>query len=340
MPANSLPAWLAAAFETHGGWLSLHDYMDLCLYHPKHGYYTNGLNFLPRTSNLKPQTSDFITAPTLTPLFASCIARWLVAAWRRLGSPPSFTLAEAGPGDGSLMAQLLTLLRSSDPPLSAAVHPLLVEVSPRLRTLQQHHLAGFDVAWATHLPPAADPQKPLILLANELLDAFPVHQYEYRNNKWLERGFNAKLEAESRPANPALPSAPEGALRETSPTQTAWLQTLRRTAAAALIIDYGYNSLPPQGGDTLQALHRHQPVPITHQPGQSDLTAHVNFAHVIATLGPGAGLTDLAPFLLQNGLLAAAEPTISQPATAAALHRLLHPSRMGALFKVVEYFPH
>jgi NADH dehydrogenase [ubiquinone] 1 alpha subcomplex assembly factor 7 len=121
---------------------------------------------------------------------------------------------------------------------------------------------------------------------------------------------------------------------ESAPEMLAWVSRMKDAVSAALLIDYGY----VEGrGDSVQAMFEHKPVSLTHAPGQSDLTAHVNFAQVASTLGAGVKVSDLAEFLLNNKILEAAEPTINDENTAAALHRLLHPTRMGALFKALEY---
>ncbi|MFZ2587903.1 MAG: SAM-dependent methyltransferase [Alphaproteobacteria bacterium] len=306
--------------------LTVETFMATCLYHPTHGYYTQGLNF---TSTSHPKGLDFTTAPLLTPIFGACLATWVERQWASLGNPTSFHLLEAGPGNGALMNDILTTL---SPACRAACTPHLVETSPTLTTLQQKTLINRPTTqWHTTLP-CLLPPAPCLLIANELLDAFPIRQFADTTERTLTLTTN----------NQFAWSHPDSAItHEDSPSQNAWLNTLKTlpNLKAALLIDYGYTT-PPTPADTLQALHRHTKVsPLTHL-SEADLTAHVNFTHVLQTLGPAAcTLTDLSPFLMAHNLLTHAESTITTPTTSSALHRLLHPAEMGSLFKVLEFKP-
>jgi hypothetical protein len=103
------------------------------------------------------------------------------------------------------------------------------------------------------------------------------------------------------------------------------LAALKTYAEVALIIDYGAAQLPPHGADTLQALQHHKPVPLWHEPGETDITAHIRFAEVAAQLGAAAcTLTPLADFLLAHGIANLALPLLPHPPTESALQRLLH----------------
>jgi SAM-dependent MidA family methyltransferase len=318
--ASSVPGWLATEIASRGGFISIHDYMSVCLYHPVHGYYSRGENFSEKYGK------DFVTAPMLSPIFAMAIVHWIERVWKELGSPSPFILAEAGPGDGSLMAHILNNL-SDD--VTAACEVLMLETSPALTELQQKKLLGKNARWATKILPQ---KHPVILIANELLDAFPVQQFELQKGEWVERGLDGELNPATRPV-PNL-FALKNVFEEKSLRMEEWLMQMRDVVSAALLIDYGYLE---GSGDSMQAMHEHQPVALTHKPGESDITAHVNFAQVMRTLEGSTQVTDLADFLLQNKILDAAKATINDETTAAALHRLLHPTRMGALFKVLEY---
>lgn len=328
---ESLPAHLAFP-------LTVEAYMAACLYHPQLGYYTRGLNFTDPTA---PKGRDFTTAPLLTPLFGATLANWVATQWNLLCSnTPTrqhpFILAEAGPGGGQLMHSLLAQLHTAHPACYAACQPWLVETSPALTTLQQSTLAEFpQCQWSTTLP-FQHANTPTFLLANELLDAFPIRQFAGTTERTVLRHPDGAL---------AFSHPDDAVTREDSPALTHWLTTLKGHAnlATALLIDYGYTHIltsttPPLQHSTLQAMHRHHKVSPLHLPGESDLTAHVNFAHVAATLGNDhCTLTDLAPFLLRHGLLNLAESSISSAETASSLHRLMHPASMGTLFKVLEY---
>ena len=314
-----LETLLKQQIRVHGP-LPLADFMAQCLYHPQFGYYTTGRNF----STQPP--ADFITAPELTPLFGYTIANWIEKAWQTLGQPTTFILAECGPGRGTLTHDVLTHLQTTHPQTYAAAQPLLIETSPALTQRQQQTLQQFpQCTWETDLPQS---ETPLILLANEFLDAFPVQH----------KIGNAQQTVSLNGQNELALTHPGNVTEETSPAQTAWLQGLASYPGplAALLADYG---AAPESEitqtDTLQALHQHQKVDIFHQPGQTDLTAHVNFTHVHKVLGAqNCTLHNLADFLLAHGLVALG---LQHPTQQSSLQRLLHPAQMGTLFKVSCY---
>lgn len=322
--------------------------MEACLYHPEFGYYTRGLNFLTQP----PQ--DFLTAPEHTPLFGYTLANWVAKTWQKAGAPTPFTLIEVGPGRGTLMHDVLTHLHTAHPACSAAAQPVLVETSPTLIKIQQQTLAAFpQTQWAESLPVTLSSYNPIILLANELLDAFPANHFKQQEDGTWHQTVIALNETDQL----TLATAPVATPADPAPALTAFLQTLKsQNLLAALLIDYGYHtSLESRvtNHDSLQALHRHQKVSPLHLPGESDLTTHVNFNHAMETLGPAhCTLQDLAPFLLGNGIidLGLSPPplkaksskltaNLQHPSQQSQLHRLLHPAQMGTLFKVLCYMP-
>lgn len=295
--------------------------MEMCLYHPEHGYYTRGVNFADKES---PHGRDFTTAPELTPLFGHCVAVWVMQAWERLGKPVPFNLVEVGGGRGTLMRDVVGVLERMAPACLRAAKVVMVEISPALVAVQQAMLEGRGGRWVANVSEIGD--GPTVLLANEVLDAFPIQQWcgdDERMVVAVEGGI-------------AFSHPDEAVTREESPTQDAWLRVLRGMKdLSALLVDYGSEDL---AAETLQALHRHKRVNPLEKPGEVDLTAHVHFGKVMDVLGrEQCVLSDLAPFLLGHGLLETATPGIGEPEVASALRRLVHPAEMGALFKVVEY---
>lgn len=340
-PAASTPleAELVGRIRGHGP-LPFSGYMARCLYDPFFGYYTRGLNFPDDTPG-----RDFLTAPTLTPLFGATLANWVAARWQRLGQPAAFTLAEVGPGNGALMHSLWHALPQA---VRAAAQLHLVESSPVLTQRQRATLCDIPAQFSDTIASLSITQ-PTLCIANELLDAFPTDLFMRREGQWHQRvvmlDAHGALTLGWRPARqaPPLPAGwhpAEDALLEVSDSQSKWLRQLAahlaRSGGAALLLDYGHTTLPPEGGETLQALHRHTPVPLLHRPGETDLTAHVNMETCNQVFDNKGNVSDLSPFLLTHGLLTLAEPTITNPATQSALHRLLHPEKMGSLFKVLE----
>jgi NADH dehydrogenase [ubiquinone] 1 alpha subcomplex assembly factor 7 len=295
---------------------------------------------------------DFITAPEISQMFGELIGLWCAEFWQRIGAPKPVLLVELGPGRGTLMADALRATRIVPSFLEAAqLH--LVERSPSLRRMQAEKLHDFTPQW--HDGVATLPAGPLLLIANEFLDALPIRQFERRNKAWHERRIALAEDGESltfaldpQPSLLAahLPACNEGAIAELCPPAAALGAgigaRLARDGGAALFIDYGYTA--PACGDTLQALRRHQPQSVLDKPGEADLTAHVDFAH-FAEAARAGGATVYGPitqrvFLQRLGVAARAATLMKNaPAQAEAIHaaleRLIGASAMGSLFKVL-----
>lgn len=328
------------------GPLPVSRYMALCLGHPRHGYYI--------TRDPLGAGGDFTTAPEISQMFGELLGLWAVAMWQQMGAPAPFVLAELGPGRGTLMADALRAARVV-PAFGQAARVHLVETSPVLREAQRRTLADIDIKWhgrIEELPPG-----PAIVLANEFFDALPIDQYVRGADGWHERrvGLNADgrlafgLEPRPSPFAAAFAPpgpAPEGAVLEHMESGPA-LALARRIAAeggAALVVDYGHGG---GFGDTLQALAHHAFADPLAEPGEADLTAHVDFAG-LARIAVGQGAAAFGPlpqgeFLLRLGLAQRAERLMAQAgpegeeAIASAALRLAGTGdgQMGALFKVL-----
>jgi NADH dehydrogenase [ubiquinone] 1 alpha subcomplex assembly factor 7 len=327
------------------GPMSIADYMAECLTHPTLGYYTS--------RDPLGAAGDFTTAPEISQMFGEVIGLALAQAWLDQGAPGAFTLAELGPGRGTLMADILRATRAV-PGFHAALRLHLVEASPPLRDKQRAALAGFNPAH--HDSVATLPDAPLFVVANEFFDALPIRQFVRAGAAWRERLVGAdRGDLAFGLGGPAQPEAlagrnevAEGKMVETCPSAAAIMAEIEARIAthggAALIVDYGdWRSL----GDTLQAVRAHRPEdPLAH-PGQADLTAHVDFeALVLAAPRLKAGpLTPQGVFLERLGIterariLAAGLTGAALETHVAAHRRLTHPSEMGTLFKVLALVP-
>ena len=166
---------LAARIRAHGP-MSLADYMAECLLHPVHGYYT--------TQNPFGTAGDFITAPEISQMFGELLGLCLAQAWVDQGAPDPFTLAELGPGRGTLMADILRATKCV-PGFHAAMRVVLVEASPRLRAVQAQALQAFAPVWVGSLQDL--PPHPLFVIANEFFDALPIRQFQRAGLGWRER---------------------------------------------------------------------------------------------------------------------------------------------------------
>ena len=346
--SRALCARIAAEIEAGGGWMSFARYMELALYEPGLGYYAGG-------SHKFGTDGDFVTAPELTPLFGQALARQ--AAQVMAASAPQ--LLEAGAGSGRLAADLLCSLDALG---MAPERYLILELSGELRARQRDMIEreapalAHRVAWLDAMPDSFSG----CIVANELLDAMPVHVLAWRAEGLMERGVGLDADGQfvwaERPAAGHLRRAaaelPVAApyIGEVALAARAWTAEWgRRLAQGALIlIDYGlprheyYH--PQRNGGTLRCHYRHR----SHDnpfwwPGLSDITTHVEFTS-IAEAAHGAGLdvlgyTAQASFLMNCGigeLLAARQADGGDAAKAlGAVQVLLAPGEMGELFKVI-----
>jgi SAM-dependent MidA family methyltransferase len=325
--------------------------MELCLTHPEHGYYC--------TRAPIGADGDFITAPEISQMFGELIGIWAAAAWRAMGAPENVRLVELGPGRGTMMLDALRAAKVV-PAFRAAIVVHMVEISPALEELQRGALIATDVPVFWHRTLDDVPDGPLIIVANEFIDALPVHQAVMCADGWHERVIKLGEDGElhfgiDRDPIPLFDDLLPGEIRnarigeifEWRADQTALEigQRVVRSGGAALIIDYGHGGSAI--GDTLQAVSRHGFVDPLANPGMADLTAHVDFqALALAAAGMGArvhGPVTQARFLRRLGIgqrasvLKAAAPADYAGTIDAAVGRLTSEDRlgMGQLIKVL-----
>jgi NADH dehydrogenase [ubiquinone] 1 alpha subcomplex assembly factor 7 len=345
---NELTRLLARRIRATGP-LSIAEYMTEALHHPTLGYYA-------RRDPIG-RTGDFITAPEVSQIFGELLGLWCADAWERMGRPDPVILAELGPGHGTLMADALRALRVA-PHFRRALRLHLVEASAMLRRLQAQKLGAAEPVW--HDDVARLPKGPLILIANEFLDALPIRQFVRGTAGWHERRVALAADGErlafavgAAPSFPVaiapaeLQSAPTGSIWEICPaaqTIAATLGTrLKEQGGVALFVDYGY--FPSACADTLQALKQHRRHDALADPGEADLTAHVDFAaFAAAAVHAGAhayGPVTQAAFLIALGARERAARLLREatPGQAAAIEsavrRLLDENEMGTLFKAL-----
>ena len=318
------------------GPIDIAEFMGLALGHPAHGYYMKGDPFGAR--------GDFTTAPEISQMFGEMVAAWIMDVWQQMGSPV-FTLLECGPGRGTLMADIMRATKNvpgfHD---SAKVH--LLEISPALRAMQAAALENYAPEWHVNLETL--PDRPMIVIANEFLDALPVRQLIHTADGWKERvvgiaNGNFAFDTKELPFNLPVDAA-EGAIFEISPVRSQFVTDLvKKLNGAVLIIDYGHSESGI--GDTLQALKSHKYISPLEEIGNADLTTHVDF-HAVKLAAEAAGAEVSGPveqgaFLKDLGIAQRAE-ILTLRATPAqkfdiekALQRLTDSSQMGSLFKVM-----
>ncbi|CAJ0850931.1 hypothetical protein AMST5_00342 [freshwater sediment metagenome] len=337
-----------ATMIAHEGPITLERYMSLCLGHPRYGYYM--------TRDPFGAEGDFTTAPEISQMFGELLGVWVSEAWRMAGSPAPARLIELGPGRGTLMSDVLRVARIS-PGFFDAISVHLVETSPVLRRVQEQTLARSTkmVSWSGDANDT--PAGPAFILANEFFDALPVRHYVRTLSGWRERlvGLNASgglvfgLADEIEPALTA--QAREGSIIEVSPASQRVMSDIAgrlvREGGVMLVVDYGYPET--SFGDSLQAVSRHAYVDPLAEPGEADLTAHVDFA-ALARAARAQGARVIGPvtqsqFLLQLGIERRAQ-ALMKKATAEQAQAIVDafdrltgvndPRRhMGSLFKVM-----
>jgi NADH dehydrogenase [ubiquinone] 1 alpha subcomplex assembly factor 7 len=310
------------------GPLTIAQYMAFCLHDPAHGYYS--------TRPALGAEGDFITAPETSQMFGELVGLWCAQTYVELGSPPRCNLIELGPGSGVLMADAW-------------------RASKALRAAQQEALTkvGAQAQWIAKLREA--PPAPSIILANEYLDCLPIRQFIRTEADWRERlvgahdgdlAYGFAPEAAIGLVPDTFENAPVGAIAETRdalPTLVLSLaERLKAAPGRALLIDYG--TALTTGGDTFQAVRAHRSANPLAEPGEADLTAHVDFA-VLAEMARLVGL-DVAGPAPQGGFLRVLGIETRAKALKAAqgakadiverqLQRLIAPDQMGALFQAI-----
>jgi len=269
---------------------------------------------------------DFVTAPEISQMFGEMLGAVLAGAWDRAGRPDA-VYAELGPGRGTLAADALKVMRRTG--FGGQAH--LVETSATLREAQAARVPG-EIFFHDRIEQL--PKRPLLLVANEFLDALPIRQ-------WVG-------EKERRVTHDGTRFAftPGGPIRETSPARDAAVSAIASHlvahGGAALVVDYGFSN--GESGDSLQAVRDHCFADPLEAPGEQDLSAHVDFL-ALAEVARSAGaqvsrVASQGSWLETVGIaaratrLAALNPARTE-AIAAARRRLCDDQEMGRLFKVV-----
>ncbi|HHK5573524.1 TPA: class I SAM-dependent methyltransferase [Neisseria cinerea] len=347
----NLQTLLAEEIRKHGNWIPFSRFMELVLYAPQYGYYTGG-------SHKIGNDGDFITSPTLTPLFARTLARQL----QELLPQTAGNIYEFGAGTGQLAADLLNNLSDG------INRYYIIEISPELAARQKDLIqtlapqAAQKIVHLSALPETFDG----IIIGNEVLDAMPVEIIRKDEGGSFEHvGVcldNDRFTYSARPlhdlqlsalASLYFPKISSPYTSELHPQQYAFIRTLasRLEHGCMIFIDYGFDAAqyyhPQRNQGTLIGHYRHH---VIHNPfdfiGLADLTAHVNFTD-IAQAGTDAGLDLIgylpqSHFLLNLGiteLLAQTGQTDSAAyiREAAAVQKLIDQHEMGELFKVIAF---
>lgn len=291
---------------------------------------------------------DFITAPEISQMFGELIGLWLADMWIKAGREELVHYVELGPGRGTLAKDAIRAAQKYG--FEPRVH--FVETSQALKDVQLKAMPG--AIWHDDLS-TIPLEGPVMIVANEFLDALPVRQLVRAQQGWRERmvgleGDAFAFVAGGQAMDAAVPvewrDAPEGTILETCPSAAAVMYEaagrLSEQGGAALFIDYGHDEM--QVGSTLQAVRQHRKVDPFSAPGAADLTAHVDFATMariaqsrdarhIGTVTQGDWLRGLG-IETRAANLAARAPQYEQEIDRAK-NRLIADDQMGRLFKVM-----
>jgi NADH dehydrogenase [ubiquinone] 1 alpha subcomplex assembly factor 7 len=338
----TLAEQIDAEIRTNGP-MSLATYMGLCLSHPRHGYYA-----VARPIGAE---GDFITAPEISQMFGELIGFFFVNLWQQMGQPKSFTLLELGPGRGTLMADALRAAAKAEGFIDA-MHLQLFEQNSVLKAEQEKRLSKYSPYWSAEIDAVSG--DPLFVVANEFFDALPIKQFVKTDDGWHERlvglkdgarvfGLSPTPIADSA-APPEVHGSYAGEILELGTAAADAMQRLAHKVAlqggGILALDYGYPAT--QTGETFQAVKAHAFAEPLDEPGEADLSSHVNF-QVLGEAAKASGLA-VAPlagqgeFLIRLGLGERAKSLArANPAEAAniarAVERLTSPNQMGTLFR-------
>ncbi|MGF1672248.1 MAG: class I SAM-dependent methyltransferase [Rivularia sp. (in: cyanobacteria)] len=342
------------------------EYMELALYHPEYGYYSQN------AANLGKE-GDFFTSVHLGADFGEMLAIQFVQMWEILGKPEHFSLIEMGAGQGHLALDILNYIKEQYPNFLQALKYIIVEKSPGLKQLQQQRLKKIEINWCSL---EEIPNNSVIgcFFSNELLDAFPVHQFILENGELREIYVTTKAEHKTgelfteiadKPSTPELVNYlklleidiskyPSGYRSEINLAALEWLGVVanRLQRGYVLTIDYGYTQNryynPRRDKGTLQCYtrhHRHNDPYINI--GQQDITAHVDFTALEKngdrTNLQKIGLTKQGLFLMALGLgeRVARLSESKQPLSTLlqrrdSLHQLLDPLGLGGFHVLVQ----
>ncbi len=346
---------LIKLIKLHGP-ITVSNYMTEALTNPKYGYYVN--------QNPFGKQGDFVTAPEVSQMFGEMIGLWFADLWIKIGRPGKVHLIELGPGNGTLMVDILRVLEIV-PDFIKAIELHFVEAAPQLIDIQKEKLKEFNgnKTWHETVKPAllkaSNEDEITFIIANEFLDALPIRQFQKGDLGWHERmvtvGTDGKCLTNMLSPFPVqdtkipehLIDAEQHSIIEISPMAEYLIAQIadhfKSHDGAALFIDYGYNE--NQTGETLQAVEKHKYTDIFARPGYADISAHVNFKKLI-DIARNKGIKSLGPEnqgkFLNNMVIEERVRMLCENASLEqkkdileGLNRLIAPDEMGTLFKVM-----
>ncbi len=326
-------------------------YMELALYHADFGYYASGRACIGRRG-------DFFTNVSVGPLFGRLLARQIAEMWRVLDAPAEFTIIEQGAHAGDLAADVLGGLRAMFPECHEAARYRIIEPFAKIEARQHERLGALagKVEWSRALDEFR--AEAGVHISNELPDAFPVHLVKWSGGEWREQvvavqGGSFVFADTPIPAGELLDACaripaplPEGYMTEVNAAVAPWIREVSATMRRGFVlaVDYGFPRheyyAPTRTAGTLSAYANHRREPdLLAQPGEIDLTAHVEFDSLIEAAESAGlrleGFTDQHHFAVGLGMEHFADG--ANAGERRAFQTLMHPQFMGTAFKVVAF---
>ena len=332
--------------------MPFHAFMEQALYHPDRGYYASGGS---RTG----RRGDFLTPVSPGPVLGQLLARQAQQLHQALGSPKKIRLLEQGADAGWLARDLFLAIRKHHPDLGKAVELHLLEPFPPLKQKQKETLsqAGITAQWHVSWETVPHDDLACFFYSCELVDSFPIRIFRHREGTWREKtvglGPTGFVWQEGQIDPPTLaairrwhPPEVEGFTVELRPGASPWVNDWSKkfSIGLALTLDYGFSASElfssGRAEGTLVALRGHQRSahPLA-DPGQQDLTAHVNFTE-LEELASQAGWENYGKVDFARGLTALAapllgdDPDLPEPWIRNFRH-LTHPSFFGHTHKIL-----
>jgi cyclopropane-fatty-acyl-phospholipid synthase len=323
-------------------------FINLALYDKKYGYYMK--------KNPLGKNADYITAPLISNLFGEMIAIWCIAYWENLGKPKKIIILELGPGDGSLCKNLLNTFKNFRD-FYKCVDIKLVEKSEKLKKIQKIKIKDKKVKWIKTINSLN--YGPVIFLGNEFFDSLPIKQIYKKKNLLFEKYIiisknKKKITATYKKAKKSLVKniiklqlINKGSIIEYPTLAIKYLKIIAKKICkhngALLTFDYGYTGKKNKG--TLQSIKNHKYINILKDPGNADITHHINYNLFSKILKQNnlkvEKVVNQSEFLQKLGIIQRAnllskKMNFNEKANMFfRLKRLLDFNQMGSLFKVM-----
>ena len=327
--------------------LSVEQFVNKSLYKRNIGYYQNRNPF--------GKDGDYITSPSVSPIFSEMMGVWIVSFWESLNKPKNFNIVELGPGNGQ-MCKVMSNLFQKFPEFYRSVNIFLFEKSIILKKIQKIEVNSSKVKWISSFNKIK--KGPVLFLGNEFFDAIPIKQFIRKKNIYYERFVELKGKNSLKfKLKKASQKEVEKILKFKILKNSNFIEypqigfeildkiinVLKKRSGGILLIDYGY--IQQQQKSTIQSIKKHKKTNFLKSIGKSDITSLVNFKllneYFIKKHLDVSKIVSQSFFLKRVGILDRAEiisrkMNFRQKADLyIRLKRLLHPKIMGNLFKVI-----